>query len=146
MSTENNGSILWFIDLSAPPEQAFKDIEKYKSEGKEVHIYYIGNDVSSHPSWYGNFEPVHGDKIHEKASRNAEKRLDQICGKYLSGCPYYVRHTHIGDYFEDVFDILSKESFDMAVFSKTANSEDSGLSRLIEEIEKRTDIPVKVIN
>lgn len=144
--TENKTpeSVLWIIDLSAPPEAAFKHIEQYKEGGSEIHIFYVGADASMHPGWYGEFKSEHAEKIHEKASKVAGKRLDQICEKYLSGCPYYIRHSYAGDPVDELMGLVEKEGFDLAVFSVNAEG-DTDLARLRHALENRTEVPVKLI-
>ncbi|MFO7753254.1 MAG: hypothetical protein R6V41_09070 [Desulfobacteraceae bacterium] len=144
--TENKTpeSVLWMIDLSAPPETAFKNIEKYKEGGSEIHIFYVGADASIHPGWYGEFKSEHAQKIHEKASRTAGKQLDRICEKYLSGCPYYIRHSYAGDPVDELMNLVEKEGFDLAVFS-SKSQEDTDLARLRHALENRSDVPIKII-
>jgi len=39
------------------------------------------------PAWYGDFDKSHFDKIQDWEMKTAQKRLDEICKKYLQGAP-----------------------------------------------------------
>ena len=87
--------ILWPTDFSSNAEAALPHVqsltEKYQAE---IHVLYVIEDTAHHEGWYGDFDKTHVDKLMERGQKTAQKRLDQICEKYLEGCPLYIIKAH----------------------------------------------------
>ena len=91
--------ILWPTDFSKNAAQALPYVtsltEKYQTE---IHLLYVMQALEPDVPWYGALEPAHIEKIRKWEEKVAKKHLDEICTKYLNGCPKYIKH--ITDYIE----------------------------------------------
>ena len=108
--------ILWPTDFSSSAEAALPHVqsltEKYQAE---IHVLYVIEDTAHHEGWYGDFDKAHVDKLMERGEKTAQKRLDQICEKYLEGCPLYIKHIAVGDPAREILDLIDTEKIDMVV-------------------------------
>jgi nucleotide-binding universal stress UspA family protein len=110
--------ILWHTDFSSSAEKALPYVtsltQKYQAE---IHVLYVIEDIAHHESWYGDFDRTHIDKLMEWADKSANKRLEQICEKYLEGCPLYIKHIAIGDPAQEILKLIDKEKVDMVIMT-----------------------------
>ena len=90
--------VLWPTDFSRSAEKALPYVtdltQKY---GAEIHVLYVIEDIAHHDGWYGDFGKDKIDKLMQHAEKSANKRLNQICEKYLNSCPLYIKHIAVGD-------------------------------------------------
>ncbi|MDY6903523.1 MAG: universal stress protein [Thermodesulfobacteriota bacterium] len=138
-------TILWLVDLSREPQEAFQNIEEFKEAGSEIHILYVGDDIAHHPSWYGDLSPAHAETIHDRSSEKARERLDQICEQYLLGCPLYIRHSSVGDPVEYILTLFKKESFDLVVVPSRLKDEYQPFQSGEIKPEGKSPVPVMLI-
>jgi nucleotide-binding universal stress UspA family protein len=68
--------------------------------------------------WYGELDPAHLDKIRKWEEKVAKRHLDEICDKYLDGCPKYIKHIKIGDPAEEILKFIKQENVNMVVMAK----------------------------
>ncbi|MGD8229445.1 MAG: universal stress protein, partial [Desulfobacteraceae bacterium] len=105
--------ILWPTDFSNNATHALPYVTslmgKYQTE---VHLLYVIEDIGHHEAWYGGFDRSHIDKIHEWEKKTAKKRLDEVCERYLKGCPLYIKHIAIGDAGKEILKLIEKEKVD----------------------------------
>jgi len=108
--------VLWPTDFSSSAEKALPLVtsltQLYQAE---IHVLYVIEDIAHHEPWYGEFDKTHTEKLMERARTSANERLDQICGKYLDGCPFYVRHVSVGDPAHEILTFMDKEKVDLVV-------------------------------
>ena len=100
METNETGikvkKVLWPTDFSSSAKKALPYITSLTMQyGAEIHVLYVIEDIAHHESWYGEFDRTHIDKLMQWSNKSAEKRLDQICGRYLEGCPLYIKHIAV---------------------------------------------------
>ena len=90
--------ILWPTDFSENAATALPLVtslaEKY---GCEIHILYVMKDYPSFGAHYGDYDPEEKEKMQQLEKEMAEKRLDDICSRFLNQCPLYFRHITVGD-------------------------------------------------
>ena len=90
--------VLWPTDFSSSTEKALPYVtsltQKYQAE---IHVLYVIEDIAHHDGWYGDFDQSHVQKLMDYAEKSGSKRLEQVCEKYLDGCPLYINHIAIGD-------------------------------------------------
>ena len=102
--------IIWPTDFSSNAGLALSYVQsltqKYQAE---IHVLYVIEDLAHHKGWYGEFEQDHIDKIIEWESKKAGERLEQICSKYLEGCPLYIKHIAVGDPAQEILNLIDKE-------------------------------------
>jgi nucleotide-binding universal stress UspA family protein len=112
--------------------------EKYQTE---VHVLYVIPELANHEPWYGEFDQSHIDKIHEWERKTAEKRLNEICEKYLAGCPLYVRHIAMGDPAEEILKLVEKEKVDMVVMASHGRKGRFHFGSVAEKVVKNASVP-----
>jgi nucleotide-binding universal stress UspA family protein len=108
-------------------------------------VLYVIEDIAHHESWYGDFDIAHINKLMQWADKSANKRINQICEKYLEGCPMYIKHIAIGDPAQEILKLIDKEKVDMVVM---ANKGEKGIFRfgsVTEKVLKNSPIPVTTI-
>ena len=134
--------ILWPTDFSDNSEHALPYVtslgEKYQTE---VHVLYVIPELANHEPWYGEFDQSHIDKIHEWERKTAEKRLNEICEKYLDGCPLYVRHIAMGDPAEEILKLVEKEKVDMVVMASHGQKGYFHFGSVAEKVVKNAPVP-----
>jgi nucleotide-binding universal stress UspA family protein len=78
----------------------------------------------------------------EKSSKN---RLDQICEKYLKGCPLYIKHIAIGDPADEILKLIKKENIDMVVMTSQGQKGHFQFGSVAERILKNSSVPVTIV-
>ena len=135
--------LLWPTDFSSNAEKAIDYVtsftEKYQTE---VHLLYVIEDVTHHESWYGEFGRTHMDKIQDWEKKEAKKRLDQICDKYLKGAPLYTKHIAIGDPAKEILHFIEKEQVDMVVMATHGRGGYFPFGSVTEKVVKNSPVPV----
>jgi nucleotide-binding universal stress UspA family protein len=135
--------ILWPTDFSSSAEKALPHVksltEKYDAE---IHVMYVIEDTAHHEPWYGEFEKDRVEKLIERAQKSANERLEQICSKYLEGCPMYIRHIDIGDPARKILDFIKNESVDMVVMATRGKKGDFPFGSVTEKVVKNSPVPV----
>jgi len=138
--------LLWPTDLSENAGRALPQvqslIEKY---GCEVHVLYVVQELAAHEPWYGEFDQKHLDKISSWQKKLAEKHLNQICEKYLQGCPLYVRHVSSGDPAREILKLTEKENIDMVVMATCGGSGDFPFGSVADKVVKNSSVPVVTV-
>jgi len=138
--------ILWPTDFSANADKALDYVtslsEKYQTE---VHVLYVIEELGYHEPWYGEFDQLHINKIHEWEKKKAQERLDQICEKYLDNCPLYIKHIAIGDPAREILKIIEKEKMSMVVMATHGRKDYFHFGSVAEKVLKNSPVPVVAI-
>lgn len=138
--------ILWPTDFSRTAEAALPYVtsltQKYNAE---VHVLYVIEDLAHHESWYGEFGREHIDKLMEWSQKSAGKRLDQICEKYLEGCPLYFKHIAVGDPAQEILKLIEKENIDWVVMTTSGEKGHFKFGSIAEKVLKHSTVPVIMI-
>ena len=83
-------------------------------------------NIAHHESWYGDFDKSRVEKLMEWAKKSANKRLDQICNKYLGSCPLYIKHVAVENPAQAILTLINKEKLDMVLWQAVSKKEISG--------------------
>ena len=138
--------ILWPTDFSRSAESALPQVqsltEKYQTE---IHVLHVIEDIAHHESWYGDFDKSHVDRLMEWEKTTGKKRLDQICEKYLEGCPLYIKHITIGDPAQEILNLIQKEGIDMVVMASRGQKGHFQFGSVAEKVVKNADVPVVTV-
>jgi len=138
--------LLWATDFSKNAAKALPYVtslaEKYEAE---VHVLYVVEKVAYQELWYSDFDRAHVDKIHDWLERIAKKRLDELCGKYLAGCPLYARHTAVGDPAHEIVRLVDKEKMDIVVMASRGQTGHFPFGSVAEKVVKNSPVPVVTI-
>ena len=138
--------ILWPTDFSPNSQAALPYVmslgEQYQTE---VHVLYVIPELGLHEPWYGEFDKTHIEKIHEWEEKKAKERLDEICDKYLDGCPLFVKHIAKGDPAEEILKTMEKENVDMVVMASRGRKGHFNFGSVAEAVLKYSTRPVVTI-
>ena len=138
--------ILWATDFSENSSKALPYVtslsEQYQTD---VHVLYVIEDLAYHDPWYGEFDKTHIEKIHEWERKKANKRLNEICDKYLKGCPLFTKHVAVGDPAKEILRFAKSENVDMIVMATRGRSGDFPFGSVTEKVLKNSTIPVVAV-
>jgi nucleotide-binding universal stress UspA family protein len=138
--------VLWPTDFSSSAEKALPYVtdltQKY---GAEIHVLYVIEDIAHHDSWYGDFDKTHIEKLMEWADKSANKRLDQVCEKYLNSCPLYIKHVAVGDPAREILNLIDKEKVDLVVMASHGSHGNFRFGSVTEKVLKHSPVPVTTI-
>jgi nucleotide-binding universal stress UspA family protein len=135
--------ILWPTDFSQSAEAALPHVrsfsEKYQTE---IHVLYVIEDIAHHEGWYGQFDQSTIEKLMDHSRETAKKRLDQICEKYLEGCPLYIKHVAVGDPAIQILKTVEKEGIDLVVLATRGEKGHFQFGSVAERVVKNSPVPV----
>ena len=138
--------VLWPTDFSSSAEKALPYVtdltQKY---GAEIHVLYVIEDIAHHDGWYGEFEKEKVDKLMQYAEKSANKRLQQVCEKYLNSCPLYIRHIAVGDPAQEILKLIDKEQVDLVVMASHGSKGNFKFGSVTEKVLKNSAVPVTTI-
>jgi len=138
--------ILWPTDFSSSAEKALPYVTSLTQKyGAEIHVLYVIEDIAHHEGWYGEFEREKVDKLMEWAHKSAKKRLEQVCEKYLEGCPLYIKHIAIGDPAQEILKLIETEKVDLVVMATRGEKGHFRFGSVAEKIIKNSPVPVTTI-
>jgi len=138
--------ILWPTDFSSRAEKALDQVislaGKYQAE---VHVLYVIEDLAHHAEWYGAFEEAHARKVSDFSMRTAQEKLNQICEKYLEGCPLYIRHVAMGDPAVEILKFIEAEKMDLVVMASRGAKGQFPFGSVAEKIVRNSAVPVVTV-
>jgi nucleotide-binding universal stress UspA family protein len=138
--------VLWPTDFSSSAEKALPYVtdltQKY---GAEIHVLYVIEDIAHHDGWYGEFDKGKVDKLMEWAEKSAQKRLEQVCEKYLNSCPLYIKHIAVGDPAQEILKLIDQEKVDIVVMASHGIQGNFRFGSVTEKVLKNSPVPVTTI-
>lgn len=138
--------ILWPTDLSDKAGSALSPVTSLAGKyNAEVHVLYVIQEISYHKPWYGEFNKEHLEKIYQWEKASAEKHLNQICDKYLSGCPLFAKHTAIGDPAEEILRFIKERDIDIVTIAVQGFRGSFPFGSVAERVIKNATVPVLAI-
>lgn len=138
--------ILWPTDLSGNAEKANDFVESFSQKYQtEVYVLYVIEELAVHKSWYGEFDDSHIKKIHDWEEQKANQRLDQICEKFLNGCPFYSKAIAMGDPAEEILKFIKENKIDMVVMTSRGRGARFSFGGVSEKVVKNSPVPVMLI-
>jgi nucleotide-binding universal stress UspA family protein len=142
----NIEKILWPTDFSPNAEYALPYVtslaEKYQAE---IHILYVMKDYPAAGAMYGDYNPDDYEKMRQWEKQMAEKRLDDVCEKFLNSCPLYFRHIAVGNPAKEILKIIEKEHIDVVVMSSQGCEGHFQFGSVAEKVLKCSTIPVMTV-
>lgn len=142
----NAKKILWATEFSNMAENALPFIESLsKEENAEIHVLYVEDDIAHHEPWYGVFTRRHAARIEEWENKFAAKRLDQVCDKYMGGCPTFIKHIAVGNPADEILKMVEKENMDMVVMASHTHTGTAAYESTPEKVMNLSPVPVKLI-
>ena len=138
--------ILWATDFSKRSQAILPFITaQIRDEGADVHLLYVIPDVAYKTPWYGEFTKKHAERIIKQEKAAAQKRLDQLCVKYLGGCARFTKHTAVGVPAEEIMNLAEREKVDLVVMGDRKRHIPDIFESTFERVKKGLGVPVKVI-
>ena len=138
--------VLWPTDFSSSAQKALPYVTSLTMQyGAEIHVLYVIEDIAHHESWYGDFDIAHINKLMQWADKSANKRINQICEKYLEGCPMYIKHIAIGDPAQEILKLIDKEKVDLVVMASKGEKGLFHFGSVTEKVLKNSPVPVTTI-
>lgn len=138
--------VLWPTDFSAIAEKALPHVTSLTQQYQaEIHVLYVIEDIAHHETWYGEFDKTHIEKLMEWADKSATKRLDQVCEKYLDGCPLYIKHVAVGDPAKEILKLVEQEDIDIIVMASHGHEGNFRFGSVTEKVLKNSPVPVTTI-
>jgi nucleotide-binding universal stress UspA family protein len=138
--------ILWPTDFSRSAEKALPYVTSLTQKyGAEIHVLYVIEDIAHHKGWYGDFEREKVDKLMEWAHKSATKRLEQVCEKYLEGCPLYIKHIAVGDPAQEILKLIDTEKVDLVVMATRGEKGHFRFGSVAEKVIKNSPVPVTTV-
>jgi nucleotide-binding universal stress UspA family protein len=138
--------IIWPTDFSGNAENALSYVrsltEKYQAE---VHVLYVIEDIAHHEGWYGDFEGDHIAKLMDHANANAAERLEQVCAKYLEGCPTFFKHTAVGDPADEILKAIDEHNIDLVVMASKGDKGRFPFGSVTDKVVKNASVPVVTV-
>jgi nucleotide-binding universal stress UspA family protein len=138
--------ILWPTDFSSNAGRALDEVisltEKYQAE---IHVLYVIEELAHQAQWYGAIEEGHAKKVSDFSMKTAQQKLDQICGKYLNGCPLYIRHVSIGDPAREILKLIETEKMDLVVMASRGASGQFPFGSVTEKVVRNSTVPVVTV-
>ena len=138
--------VLWPTDFSSSAEKALPYVTSLTQQYQaEIHVLYVIEDIAHHEAWYGEFDKTHVTELMDRAGKSAHKRLDQICDKYLHGCPLYIKHVAVGDPAREILKLIEKEKIDVVVMATRGHGGHFAFGSVAEKVLKNSPVPVTTI-
>lgn len=138
--------ILWPTDFSPNAEKALPYVQSLTQQyNAEIHVLYVIQNIAHHESWYGEFAKGHISDLMEWAHKSAKKRLDQICDKYMEGCPLYIKHIMVGEPAEEILKLIDSETIDLVVMASHGEKGNYDFGSVTEKVLKNSPVPVTSI-
>jgi nucleotide-binding universal stress UspA family protein len=139
--------IVWPTDLSENAAQALPYVTSLAQQYQaEIHILYVLKEYVEFGAAYGDFNPEEDyRRMREWERETAEKRLDELCEKFLQSCPLYIRHIDVGDPAQKILDLIHTEGADLVVMASRGRESHFDFGSVAERVIRCTDIPVLTV-
>ena len=132
------------MDFSKNSEKAFSYIKRLNQDkNTEIHVLYVIEDIPHQEPLYGEYSQKHVLDFSNRMNRTAKKRMDQVCEKYMEGCPLFVRHTATGTPATEILKLIKDEGVDQVVMTHRETPERINTSHTFETIFENSPVPVK---
>ena len=138
--------ILWPTDLSENAAAALPVVTSLSQKyAAEIHILYVLKDYPEFGASYGYNDPADTEKMRQWEQETAEKRLDELCTKFLNACPLYIRHISVGDPAKEILNFIQKEDIDMVIMASQGSEAHFDFGSVADRVIKCTSIPTLII-
>jgi nucleotide-binding universal stress UspA family protein len=139
--------ILWPTDLSENAARALPYVtstaEKYQAE---IHILYVLKDYPEFGAAYGDTDPqADYERMRQWEKETAEKRLDELCEKFLSSCPLFFRHISVGDPAKIILDFMNQIKADIVIMANQGSESHFNFGSVAERVLKCSATPVLMV-
>ncbi len=139
--------ILWPTDLSENAARALPYVtstaEKYQAE---IHILYVLKEYLEFGAAYGDTDPqADYERMRQWEKETAEKRLDELCEKFLSSCPLFFRHIAVGDPAKKIIAFMEEIEPDIVIMASRGTESHFNFGSVAERVMKCGKAPVLIV-
>lgn len=135
--------ILWPTDFSENAARALPLVtslaQKYEAE---IHILYVMKDYPAFGVHYGDYDPKEQETMQKMERELAEKRLDDICTKFLNACPLYFRHVRVGEPASVILKFIQEHAVDLVVITSRGSESHFDFGSVADRLVKCTTVPI----
>ena len=138
--------ILWPTDFSENASRALPLVTSLAQQyGAEIHILYIMKDYPAFGAHYGDAQPDELEAMQQMEKDLAEKRLDEVCEKFLNECPLYIRHIDVGDPPKIIEKFIKKHDIDIVVIPSRGGESHFDFAAVANQVIKCTTVPIVTV-
>ncbi len=138
--------ILYPTDLSKNAASALPHLtslsEKYQAE---IHVLHVLKSYGEWGASYGEYDPADYEKMRRWEKETAEKRLDEICSRYLDQCVLYIKHIAVGDAAEEILKLIEAEGIDLVVLTTKGSAGKFDFGSVAERVLRCASVPVVTV-
>ncbi|MFZ2445317.1 MAG: universal stress protein [Syntrophobacteraceae bacterium] len=140
--------ILWPTDLSKTAAEAQPYVAYFsRLLGAEIHLLYVAEDLSRFEHYWGTGpDPKHTRELQEHEMELANKRLEELCQKHLSGCPMYKIHILLGEPAQEILKAIEALGVDFVIIAARGLKNIFPFGSVAERVIKNSPVPVLTIN
>ena len=139
--------ILWPTDLSENAVRALPYVtstaEKYQAE---IHILYVLKEYLEFGAAYGDTDPqADYARMRQWERETAEKRLDELCEKFLQSCPLFFRHISVGDPASIILEFVKNKDIDIVIMASRGSESHFDFGIVADRVLKCSTVPVLMV-
>ena len=135
--------ILWPTDFSENAALALPLVTSLaENYGAEIHILYVMKDYPAFGAHYGDYDPKEKETMQQMERNLAEKRLDDICSKFLNACPLYFRHVSVGEPAKVILKFVQDNAIDLVVITSRGSESHFDFGSVANRVIKCTTVPI----
>ncbi len=138
--------ILWPTDFSENASQALPLVTSLSQKyGAEIHILYVMKEYPVIGAHYGDYDPREAEMLQKADQEMAEKRLDDICAKFLNACPLYIRHVRVGDPARVILEFIKEHEVDLVIMSSRGSESHFDFGSVTDRVIRFAGVPTLII-
>jgi nucleotide-binding universal stress UspA family protein len=138
--------ILWPTDFSENAARALPLVTSLSQKyGAEIHILYVMKDYPAFGAHYGDYDRKEKEDMQRMEKELAEKRLDDICTKFLNACPLYFRHISVGDPAKVILKFVQEHDIDLVVMANRGSESHFDYGSVAAHVTKCTTVPILTV-
>jgi nucleotide-binding universal stress UspA family protein len=138
--------ILWPTDFSENAAIALPYVTLLaQTFGAEIHILYVLKEYVEFGASYGYYDPSDHEKMRQWEKDTANKRLDEICDKFLNACPLYIRHLSVGNPAKEILKFIESEQIDLVVMAGRGSEDHFQTGSVVEKVMRSATAPILIV-
>ncbi len=138
--------ILWPTDLSENAAVALPYVTDLAQRyGAEIHILYVLKEYVEFGASYGYYDPADYDKMRQWEKDTANKRLDELCEKFLHSCPLYIRHISVGNPAKEIMKFIETQQIDLVVMAGRGSESHFQIGSVVDKVLRCSTAPLLIV-
>ena len=138
--------ILWPTDLSENAAAALPYVTSLsQTYGAEIHILYVLKEYVEFGASYGYYDPADYEKMRQWEKDTANKRLDELCEKFLNSCPLYIRHLSVGNPAKEILNFIENEKIDLVIMAGRGTESHFQIGSVVDKVMRCATAPILIV-